>query len=267
MEVLKYIDTFPYRKFVVLVDDISRLARDVRGHFGLREAIRRRGVSVESPNFNFEDTPEGEMVEGMTAVTSEYQRKVNRRQVIQKMRARLDSGYWPFGPRTGYKHIRHSQHGVLGVPTESAKEILEEVGLEPCENVEFGIMVETPASVQIIRDICEEGIDFVSFGTNDLTQLTLGVDRNNSLLHFQYNEMHPAILRQIQHVIQVCKEYNVETSICGQAANNPDMAEFLVKAGIDSIAANPDSVIKIRHIVSRVEKKLLLHAARKDFKV
>ena len=125
VEVLKYIDTFPYRKFVVLVDDISRLARDVRGHFGLREAIRRRGVSVESPNFNFEDTPEGEMVEGMTAVTSEYQRKVNRRQVIQKMRARLDSGYWPFGPRTGYKHIRHSQHGVLGVPTESAKEILK----------------------------------------------------------------------------------------------------------------------------------------------
>jgi len=168
----------------------------------------------------------------------------------------------------GYTQVGVMLPFVISVEeVKRAKEILEEVGLEPCENVEFGIMVETPASVQIIRDICEEGIDFVSFGTNDLTQLTLGVDRNNSLLHFQYNEMHPAILRQIQHVIQVCKEYNVETSICGQAANNPDMAEFLVKAGIDSIAANPDSVIKIRHIVSRVEKKLLLHAARKDFKV
>jgi len=82
-----------------------------------------------------------------------------------------------------------------------------------------------------------------------------------------YNEMHPAVLYQIAYVIRVCKRYNVETSICGQAASNEEMAEFLVKAGIESISANIDSVKKIRKIVAKTEKKLLLGVARKGFKV
>lgn len=142
--------------------------------------------------------------------------------------------------------------------------ILREVGLEPQENIDFGIMVETPAAVQIIKEICEEGIDFVSFGTNDLTQFTLALDRNNENVANLYDEMHPAVLRQIKYVIDVCREYNVETSICGQAGSNPEMAEFLVRAGIDSISANADAVHKIRNIVAKVEKKILLDVARKD---
>jgi len=143
-----------------------------------------------------------------------------------------------------------------------AKRIIREFDLEPGENIEFGVMVETPASVQIIDDICKEGVDFVSFGTNDLTQFTLAVDRNNAKVQKLYNEKHPAILKQIKHVIDVCKENNVETSICGQAGSDPEMAEILVKYGIDSISANPDAVRKIRYIVSKIEKKLLLSAAR-----
>ncbi len=143
-----------------------------------------------------------------------------------------------------------------------AKKILREVGLEPMENIEFGIMIETPAAVQIIEEICKEGIDFVSFGTNDLTQFTLAIDRNNELIQKLYDEMHPAVLRQIAYVIKVCREYNVETSICGQAGSKPEMAEFLVKKGIDSISANPDAVKKIRHTVAKVEKRLLLDVAR-----
>ncbi|MFH0752563.1 MAG: phosphoenolpyruvate synthase [archaeon] len=145
-----------------------------------------------------------------------------------------------------------------------SKKILREVGLEPQENIDFGIMVETPAAVQIIKEICEEGIDFVSFGTNDLTQFTLALDRNNENVANLYDEMHPAVLRQIKYVIDVCREYNVETSICGQAGSNPEMAEFLVRAGIDSISANADAVHKIRNIVAKVEKKILLDVARKD---
>lgn len=148
-----------------------------------------------------------------------------------------------------------------------SKQILREFGLEPQENIDFGIMVETPAAVQIIREICEEGIDFISFGTNDLTQFTLAIDRDNAKVQKIYNEKHPAVLRQIKHVIDICKEYGVETSICGQAGSDPEMAEFLVRMGIDSITANVDAVHNIRHIAAKIERKLLLSAARKDVKV
>ena len=146
---------------------------------------------------------------------------------------------------------------------KKAKEIMREVGLEPCKEIDFGIMVETPAACWIIEDLCKEGISFVSFGTNDLTQLTLGIDRNNERLAHLFSEMHPAVLGEIAKVIQTCKKYKVKTSICGQAGSKPEMAEFLVRQGVDSISANADAVEQIRHTVAKAEKKLLLDAERK----
>jgi pyruvate, water dikinase len=137
-----------------------------------------------------------------------------------------------------------------------AKEIMREVGLEPLQAVPFGIMVETPAACWIIEDLCKEGISFASFGTNDLTQLTLGIDRNNGRIQKLFDEMHPAVLGEIAKVIKVCKKYGVETSICGQAGSRPEMAEFLVHQGIDSISANADAVDKIKGVVSKTEIKL-----------
>ncbi|MBL7100664.1 MAG: phosphoenolpyruvate synthase [Nanoarchaeota archaeon] len=145
-----------------------------------------------------------------------------------------------------------------------AKEYLKQAGLEPRKDIEFGIMIETPASVQIIEEICKEGIDFVSFGTNDLTQFTLACDRNSAKVQKWYDAKHPAVLRQIKYVIGVCKKYDVKTSICGQAGSDPEMAELLVKFGIDSIAANPDAVKKIRYNVAKAERKLLLNVARRQ---
>ena len=150
---------------------------------------------------------------------------------------------------------------------KKSKDILREFGLEPQKDIEFGVMIETPASVQIIEEICKEGIDFISFGTNDLTQFTLAIDRDNARVAKLYSEKHPAVLRQIKYVIDTCKKYDVETSICGQAGSDPEMAEILVKMGIDSITANVDAVHKIRNIVARIEKKLILSSARKEFKV
>ncbi len=141
---------------------------------------------------------------------------------------------------------------------QKAKEIMRQVGLEPCKAIDFGIMVETPAACWIIEDLCKEGISFVSFGTNDLTQLTLGIDRNNERLAKLFDEMHPAVLGEIAKVIKVCKKYGVKTSICGQAGSRQEMAEFLVHQGIDSISANVDAVSAIRHLVARVERKVLL---------
>lgn len=143
-----------------------------------------------------------------------------------------------------------------------AKKIMKCVGLEPCQDVDFGVMIETPASCWIIEELCREGISFISFGTNDLTQLTLGIDRNNSRIAKLFDEMHPAVLGEMAKVISVCRKYNVKTSICGQAGSRPAMAEFLVHQGIDSISANVDAVDEIRKVVARTEKKLLLDAER-----
>ena len=131
------------------------------------------------------------------------------------------------------------------------KKIAGEINLP--ENVKMGIMVETPAAVQIIDDLCREGIDFISFGTNDLTQFTLAIDRNNEEVQDIYNENHPAVLRSLSHVIQVCKKHKVKTSICGQAGSREDMARFLVNEGIDSISVNADSARKISELISSIE--------------
>lgn len=145
-----------------------------------------------------------------------------------------------------------------------AKEILDDVFDD--EYVEFGVMIETPASVWVIEDICKLGIDFVSFGTNDLTQYTLALDRNNDLVQKHYDELHPAILAEISRVIKICKRYHVQTSICGQAGSKPKMAAFLVRQGIDSISANPDAVQQIRQTVAITEKRLLLDAERRNLR-
>jgi|TARA_B100001971_G_scaffold102811_1_gene94721 pyruvate,water dikinase len=144
-----------------------------------------------------------------------------------------------------------------------SKEIMRQVGLEPCRDVDFGVMVETPAACWIIEDLCKEGITFISFGTNDLTQLTLGIDRNNERIAKLFDEMHPAVLGEIAKVIKVCKKNHVKTSICGQAGSRPEMAEFLVMAGIDSISANTDAVQTIRRTVAHTERKLLLDIERR----
>lgn len=122
-------------------------------------------------------------------------------------------------------------------------------------NLKIGIMVETPAAVQIIKDLCEEGLNFVSFGTNDLTQYMLAIDRNNPSVQHLFNEMNPAMLSAIRYVIRTCKKYGVETSICGQAGSREDMASFLVREGIDSISVNADAAEKVSKLIASIEGK------------
>lgn len=121
-------------------------------------------------------------------------------------------------------------------------------------NVKIGIMVETPAAVQIINQLCEEGMDFVSFGTNDLTQYTLAIDRNNAEVQDLYNEMNPAVLNSISYVIRRCRKYGVETSICGQAGSKEEMVRFLLKEGIDSVSVNADAAHTISKLIAECEK-------------
>ena len=142
-----------------------------------------------------------------------------------------------------------------------AKSLLQEVGIDP-EKRDWGVMVETPASAMCIEELCETGIDFVSFGTNDLTQYTLAVDRNNGNVAGRFDELHPAVLELMERVIGTCREHDVATSICGQAASKPEMVDFLVDEGVSSISANIDAVRDVQHEVKRVEQRLLLDSVR-----
>ncbi|MCX8000118.1 MAG: phosphoenolpyruvate synthase, partial [Leptospiraceae bacterium] len=144
-----------------------------------------------------------------------------------------------------------------------AKDIALEVRLP--KSCKLGIMVEVPSCALTIEEFCKEGIAFASIGSNDLTMLTLGVDRNNAKLSKLYSEMHPAVLRLIKETIKTCNRYNVESSICGEAPSNiPQMVEFLVECGITSISVNIDAIKRTREIVARTEKKILEDLRRRE---
>jgi len=118
-----------------------------------------------------------------------------------------------------------------------------------------------PASALCIEEICKAGVDFASFGTNDLTQYTLAVDRNNGNVADRFDELHPAVLDLISDVIETCREHDVATSICGQAASKPEMVRHLVTDGITSISSNADAE-DVQNEVMRVEQRCLLEAVR-----
>jgi pyruvate,water dikinase len=143
-----------------------------------------------------------------------------------------------------------------------ARDIAKEIPLP--DTVKIGIMVETPAAALSIEKFCKEGIDFISFGTNDLSQLTLGVDRNNARIAQLFDETHPAILKLLKYVIQVCKKYNVESSICGELpSNKPEIVKLLIKWGITSISVNIDAIDKVRAQAAKTEKEILAETLKK----
>jgi len=144
-----------------------------------------------------------------------------------------------------------------------AKALCSEVGLIPHKDVDFGMMVEIPAAALTIEDYLEIGVDFVSLGTNDLTQYTLAVDRNNEFVAKHYTEEHPAVMKLIERTIKKCAEAGVTCSICGQAGSVPRIVEKLVKFGITSVSSNADAVAEVRKTVARAEQKIILDAARK----
>ena len=146
---------------------------------------------------------------------------------------------------------------------KQAKALCSEVGFEPHKDVDFGMMVEIPAAAIMIDEYIKVGIDFVSLGTNDLTQYTLAVDRNNEFVAKHYTEEHPAVMKLIERTIRKCAEAGVTCSICGQAGSVPHIVEKLVGYGITSVSSNTDAIADVRKTVARAEQKIILDAARK----
>ncbi len=143
-----------------------------------------------------------------------------------------------------------------------ARELFREGGVD-VDKVDLGVMIEIPASAIIIRDFISAGIRFASFGTNDLIQYTLAIDRNNENVTDMYWPKHPAVLTLIDQAIRACRENGVEVSICGQAGSEPDMVSWLVEHGITSVSSNIDAIPKIRETVAKTEQRIILESARK----
>ncbi len=142
---------------------------------------------------------------------------------------------------------------------EKVKVLIEEAGLERGPDFKLWMMVEVPSNVILIERFCKAGIDGVSIGSNDLTQLILGIDRDNKDLAEEFDERDEAVRLAIAHVIKVCRRYHKTVSICGQAATTyPEIAELMVKEGATSVSVSPDSVVATRRLIASVEKKILL---------
>lgn len=135
--------------------------------------------------------------------------------------------------------------------------IMREKGLVQGENgLEIYAMCEIPANV-ILADKFLEVFDGYSIGSNDLTQLTLGVDRESAKIAHIFDERNEAVKRMLQMAIEACKTRGKYIGICGQAPSDyPEITEFLVKNGIDSISLNPDSLFKMRQVVSELEGEI-----------
>lgn len=123
---LSFLDAQPGEPFVVIFDDLKRFARDTLFHIGLREAFRARGARIECLNFKFDESPEGEFIETIMAAQDALERKQNGRQVAQKMKARMQAGYWVHKVPVGYRYETVKGRGKMLVPHEPLASIVRE---------------------------------------------------------------------------------------------------------------------------------------------
>ncbi len=161
--------------------------------------------------------------------------------------------------KMGYKNLWlmipfvRTPEELLGV-----KKIIAGSGLLRSSSFKLWMMVEIPTNVIRLEDFLDVGIDGVSIGSNDLTMLMLGTDRDNSEVAHDFSELDPSVLWALEHVVRTCVKKGVTASICGQAPSDyPDLVNKLVSWGITSVSVNPDAVDQVRETVYEAEKKLV----------
>ena len=141
---------------------------------------------------------------------------------------------------------------------KDAKGILEECrkGLiaegQQVGDVEIGIMIETPAAVMLAEELAEE-VEFFSIGTNDLTQYTLAIDRQNPKLDPFYDPHHPAILRMIEQTVKAGHKHDCWVGICGELGADTALTETFLRMGLDELSVNPGSVLNVRKTIRSLD--------------
>ena len=164
--------------------------------------------------------------------------------------------------------IRASAYGTLGImfpmiisqrELRECREILEECrseliaeGKAVADNIQIGIMVETPAAA-ICADTLAEDVDFFSLGTNDLTQYTLAIDRQNAKLEPFSDTHHPAVLKEIQMTIEAGHRHGCWVGICGELGADPTLTETFLRMGVDELSVNARSILPLRKIIRSVD--------------
>ena len=139
-----------------------------------------------------------------------------------------------------------------------AKELLEECRTELKERgvavgeVETGVMIETPAAVMIADELAAE-VDFFSLGTNDLSQYTLAIDRQNPKLDNFYDPHHPAILRMIKHTVQAGHRHGCWVGICGELGADQKLTETFLRMGVDELSVSPSAVLPLRKLIRSLD--------------
>lgn len=163
--------------------------------------------------------------------------------------------------------FRASAYGNLAMmyPMITSEEEMDEIekivrevtdGLDeknvPYKKIKTGIMIETPAAVMISRELARR-VDFLSLGTNDLTQYALAMDRQNPLLRNKYNDHHPAVLRMIKMVIDAGHEENRPVYICGELAADTALTEMFLRMGVDGLSVVPACILPVRRALRQAK--------------
>ena len=142
---------------------------------------------------------------------------------------------------------------------------VEKAGLTQVRQFQLWIMAEVPSVLFLLPEYVKAGVQGISIGTNDLTQLILGIDGEQGHLARTFDERHPAVMGAISQLIQMANNAGIPCSICGQApALYPEIIEKLIHWGITSISVEPEAVSRTYQAIARAEKRIILEAARRQ---
>ena len=123
-------------------------------------------------------------------------------------------------------------------------------------NIKIGVMIEVP-SAAILADRIARKVDFVSIGTNDLTQYTMAVDRNNPKVANLYSPFHPSVLYLINMTVEACRKHGIPVNVCGEVAGDPLALPLLIGLGVDQLSMNPARIVDLCRLIKRIDSSLV----------
>ncbi len=148
---------------------------------------------------------------------------------------------------------------------EFCRDLVAQAGLMQCPQFQLWIMAEVPSVIFLLPEFVKAGVQGISIGSNDLTQLLLAVDRDVAVLANTFDERHPAVQAAIAQLVGQARQLGIPCSICGQApSRHPDLVEWLVQLGIHTLSVEPEAVATTYHAIARAEGHLLINQGRSD---